>query len=109
MKAKTNRTTVDLSQYPDLVVIYLGMRVNVLAGVKTLIGFGPRISKSVEAKPDGLLLHEPIIYSLRHLGMRQYWRDFESMERWARSEPHRLPGRSIPRQLTDPAWLQAGR
>jgi hypothetical protein len=22
--------------------------------------------------------------------MRQYWRDFESLERWARSEPHRL-------------------
>ena len=21
--------------------------------------------------------------------MRQYWRDFESLERWARSEPHR--------------------
>jgi hypothetical protein len=90
VKAKTNRTTVDLSQYPDLVVIYLGMRVNVLAGIKTLIGFGPKISKSVEAKPDGLLLHEPILYSLRHLGMRQYWRDFESLEKWSRSEPHRL-------------------
>ncbi len=25
-----------------------------------------------------------------HAGMRQYWRDFESLERWARSEPHRL-------------------
>jgi hypothetical protein len=24
-----------------------------------------------------------------HLGMRQYWRDFESLERWTRSEPHR--------------------
>jgi hypothetical protein len=23
-----------------------------------------------------------------HLGMRQYWRDFESMEAWARSMPH---------------------
>jgi hypothetical protein len=22
--------------------------------------------------------------------MRQYWRDFEALERWARSEPHRL-------------------
>lgn len=25
-----------------------------------------------------------------HLGMRQYWRDFESLERWSRSEPHML-------------------
>src|SRR5438552_663691 len=25
-----------------------------------------------------------------HFGMRQYWRDFESLERWTRSEPHRI-------------------
>ena len=24
-----------------------------------------------------------------HLGMRQYWRDLDSLERWTRSEPHR--------------------
>jgi hypothetical protein len=83
------RLTVDLSQYPDLVVIYLGMRVNTLTGIKTLIGFGPNISRAVAEKPDGLLLHENILYSLRHAGMRQYWRDFESLERWARSEPHK--------------------
>lgn len=86
------RTTVDLSPYPDLVVIYLGMRVNAFAGLKTLLGFGPRISDSVKAKPDGLLLHEPLIYSLfpLHMGMRQYWRDFQSLETWSRSEPHRI-------------------
>ncbi|HEX8985641.1 MAG TPA: DUF4188 domain-containing protein [Bryobacteraceae bacterium] len=90
MKPHANRTTVDLSAYPDLVVIYLGMRVNALAGIKTVLGFGPKISRAVEARPDGLLLHEPIFYSLRHIGMRQYWRDFDSLERWSRSEPHRL-------------------
>jgi hypothetical protein len=86
-----DRRTVDLSTYPDLVVIYLGMRVNALTGLKTLLGFGPKIARSVEAKPDGLLLHEDLIFSLfpPHLGMRQYWRDFESLERWARSDPHR--------------------
>ena len=42
------RRTVDLSAYPDLVVIYLGMRVNAITGLKTLIGFGPKISKSVD-------------------------------------------------------------
>jgi hypothetical protein len=80
-----------LSSYPDLVVIYLGMRVNTLAGLKTLIGFGPRIAKSVDARPDGLLLHENMLFSLMpmHAGMRQYWRDWESLERWSRSEPHR--------------------
>jgi hypothetical protein len=66
------------------------MRVNTLTGIKTVMGFGPQISKSVEARPDGLLLHENVLFSLRHLGMRQYWRDFESLERWSRSEPHRL-------------------
>jgi hypothetical protein len=30
----------DLSSYPDLVVIYLGMRVNSSAGLRTLISFG---------------------------------------------------------------------
>jgi len=89
---KVNRQTVDLSGYPDLVVIYLGMRVNTFMGIKTILGFGPQISKSVAAKPEGLLLHEPIIYSVfpMHAGMRQYWRDFESLERWSRSEPHML-------------------
>ena len=86
------RKTVDLSQYPDLVVIYLGMRVNALTGMKTLLGFGPKISRAVDAKPDGLLLHEPIVFSLfpPHTGMRQYWRDFQSLETWSRSEPHKI-------------------
>jgi hypothetical protein len=88
---KVNRQTVDLSGYPDLVVIYLGMRVNTLTGLKTLIGFGPRIERGVAAKPDGLLLHESFLMSLfpMHAGMRQYWRDFESLEKWTRSAPHR--------------------
>jgi hypothetical protein len=89
--SNVDRRTVDLSGYPDLVVIYLGMRVNAVTGIRTLLGFGPRIGRSVEARPDGLLLHENLIFSLfpPHAGMRQYWRDFESLERWARSEPHR--------------------
>ncbi len=91
MESKVVRRTVDLSAYPDLVVIYLGMRVNTLTGLKTLAGFGPQIGRAVNARPDGLLLHESVFYSLfpPHVGMRQYWRDFESLERWARSEPHR--------------------
>lgn len=91
MNTQVDRRTVDLSGFPDLVVIYLGMRVNTLTGFKTVFGFGPKIAKSVEAKPDGLLLHENLIFSLfpPHAGMRQYWRDFASLESWARSEPHR--------------------
>ena len=89
---KVNRQTVDLSGYPDLVVIYLGMRVNTFYGLKTVFGFGPQIKNAVAANPDGLLLHEAIIYSIfpMHAGMRQYWRDYDSLERWSRSEPHML-------------------
>ena len=90
MKSSVKRRTVDLSNYPDLVVIYLGMRVNAWYGLKTLAGFGPRTQGAVAAAPPGLLLHERVIYSLfpPHVGMRQYWKDFDGLERWARSEPH---------------------
>jgi hypothetical protein len=90
-RKRVQRRTVDLSGYPNLVVIYLGMRVNAWTGLKTLLGFGPKIARSVAEQPDGLLLHENLLYSLfpPHAGMRQYWRDFESLEAWARSQPHR--------------------
>jgi hypothetical protein len=92
MPTSVNRRTVDLSQYPDLVVVYLGMRVNRITGLKTLIGFGPKIAQSVEAQPDGLLRHENFVFSLfpMHAGMRQYWRDIDSLLKWTRSDPHRL-------------------
>jgi len=91
MPTRVQRRTVDLSAYPDLVVIYLGMRVNRITGIKTLLGFGPKIAASVESHPDGLLLHENFIFSLfpMHAGMRQYWRDQESLLKWTRSDPHR--------------------
>ena len=91
MNSKVERQTVDLSAFPDLVVIYLGMRVNAWTGVKTLFGLGPQIKNSVDQKPEGLLLHENFIISLipLHVGMRQYWRDFDALEAWSRSAPHR--------------------
>ncbi len=92
MSTAVTRRTVDLSPYPDLVVVYLGMRVNRLTGLKTLLGFGPKIAGSVAAHPDGLLQHENFVFSFfpMHAGMRQYWRDMESLLAWTRSEPHRL-------------------
>ncbi|RUP35042.1 MAG: DUF4188 domain-containing protein [Mycolicibacterium sp.] len=87
-----DRQTIDVSAYPDLVVVYLGMRVRRPRGILRLLGLGPQIKKSWKDQPDGLLLHEDLIWSLipPHLGMRQYWRDFDSLERWTRSEPHKL-------------------
>jgi len=96
------RTTVDLSQYPDLVVIYLGMRVRSLRGLWTVLAFGPRIKAAVDARPDGLLLHEDLFFSFfpPHVGMRQYWRDFDALETWARTSPHAEWWRKF---LRDPA------
>lgn len=100
--ARAVRETVDLSGYPDLVVIYLGMRVNATRGLRTLAKTGARIRQGVAAGPEGLLRHEFMLLSLvpPHLGMRQYWRDFDSLERWARSDPHRAWWSEL---LADPA------
>ncbi|OLL21341.1 MULTISPECIES: phenylacetaldoxime dehydratase family protein [Rhodococcus] len=89
---RVDRSTIDLSGYPDLVVVYLGMRVNRPRGLLRMLGLGPQINRSWKDKPDGLLLHEDFIWSLLppHAGMRQYWRDLDSLERWTRSDPHRL-------------------
>lgn len=92
MRTSVERQTVDLMSYPDLVVIYLGMRVNAFRGIKTLFGLGPQIAAAGESKPVGLLhCEQNIIYGIFpfHIGMRWYWRDFESMESWTRSKPHR--------------------
>jgi hypothetical protein len=43
MKSAIQRQTVDRSAFPDLVVIYLGMRVNARTGMKTVFGLGPQI------------------------------------------------------------------
>lgn len=90
MMLKSQRCTVDLSTYPDLVVIYLGMRANSFRGLWSLLRTGPEISRAVAEKPDGLLLHESFIMSLwpLHLGMRQYWRDFDALEAWTRKGQH---------------------
>ena len=92
MQSKSNvtRQTVDLSSFPDLVVIYLGMKVRSPRGLLTVVSFGPRIAGAVAENPPGLLLHESLLYSIfpLHVGMRQYWRDFDSLEAWARALPH---------------------
>jgi hypothetical protein len=91
MPATVHRQTIDLSGHPDLVVIYPGLRVNALNGIKTALGFGPQTDASVAAKPHGLLPHKRIYYPFYppNIGMRQYWGDRDSLLAWTRSEPHR--------------------
>ncbi len=55
MKSSVDRQTVDLSAFPDLVVIYLGMKVQTLKGLKTFLWLGPEIDKGPHqlGLPDG--------------------------------------------------------
>lgn len=83
------RTTVDLSSYPDLVVMLLAIRLDSPRGVPTMLKFMRRMRSASEAKPDGLLHHDLLFFPWRQVGMRHYWRDFDALERWARAPPHR--------------------
>lgn len=89
--ARVNRQTVDLSEYPDLVVIYLGMQVYSFRGLLALGRLGKGIRQvHKKIKPDGLLAHEDFAFAQfpLHVAFRQYWRDFDSLERWTRELPH---------------------
>jgi hypothetical protein len=46
VKTNVDLRTVNLSAYPELVVIYLGMRVRTFPGIKTLLGLGPQIGNA---------------------------------------------------------------
>ena len=94
--SKPERYTVDLAEHPDLVVIYLGMRVEEPRGLETLQRLGPQIQAAVEERPDGLLLHENLTYSEEplHVGMRQYWRDHDALEAWSLRSRTRRGGRT---------------
>lgn len=88
--ARVHRQTVDLSAYPDLVVIYLGMQVYSVRGLSTLGRLLLQIQRVRRARPDGLLGHEDFAFAQfpPHLAFRQYWRDFDSLEAWTREQPH---------------------
>ncbi|MEU1546503.1 DUF4188 domain-containing protein [Nocardia sp. NPDC005745] len=56
-----------------------------------LLGLGPELHRSHKDRPDGLLLHEDVVWALfpPQRGARQYWRDLDSLEAWTRTAPHR--------------------
>lgn len=94
------RRVPDFSDYPGLIVIMLGMQVRTSYGVKTLLGFAKPIDMAGAGRPDGLLhFDNRIIFNLypMHIGMRWYWRDMDSLETWAQSEPHRIWWRDFQR------------
>lgn len=93
LRTPVDRKTVDLTAYPELVVIYLGMRIRTLRGLLTMLRNRSQIESAGEERPHGLLHYENnIVFSFfpLHVGMRWYWKDFESLERWARSDTRRF-------------------
>lgn len=89
MTASAQPSSVDLSAFPDLTVVYLGMQVTRLRGIATVLGFGRPLAAIGRDKPDGLLHQEFFLWALDHVGFRQYWRDFDSLERFTKADPHR--------------------
>ncbi len=83
-----DRRSVDLSGYPDMVVIYLGYRATSLKGVRSLLRIGPGLRAIQKDPPPGLLAHETMWFGFLHPGFRQYWRDFESLEAFTRAPQH---------------------
>ena len=54
---RITRTTVDLSGFPDLVVVYLGMKPSSLRGLKAMGRTRKEIQASVAARPDSFPNH----------------------------------------------------
>ena len=108
--SRPRRDSVDLAGYPDLVVVYLGFRVGRLRGLRALLGIGRGLSQVQREMPDGLLAHENLVYGLNHIGMRQYWRDLESLEAFTRSDPHKTWWRDFSRDAAGNGfWHEAYR
>ncbi|WP_419758199.1 monooxygenase family protein [Acidisoma sp.] len=84
----STKVSVDLSPYPDLVVVYLGFRARGLSGIRRMMSLGKGFRAIEESPPDGLLRNEFVLWGWMHVGMRQYWRDLTSLEVFTRSAPH---------------------
>jgi hypothetical protein len=88
MTATTRRETVDLAAYPDLIVVLLGFHIRRLRSLPALAGIGRGLAAIAREPPDGLLRDERCLYAWNHLGIRQYWRDPDSLEAFTTAEPH---------------------
>ena len=82
------RRSVDLSAYPDLVVIYLGYRAAGARGLVSLAKIGLGLRRLRRAFPPGLLAHESFMLGPFHVGFRQYWTDLSSLQTFTRAPQH---------------------
>lgn len=95
MQVPVNRQSVDLSNYPDIVMIMLGFKLKGWRGLLALRRIGPGLRQIARDRPEGLLAHEGMMFSPMHIGFRQYWRDLDTLEQFTRSEPHSAWWRQI--------------
>lgn len=82
------RETVDLSQYPDLVVIDLGFQVRRWAGIPALLRIGKGLGEIARTPPPGLLFSRRMLIAWNHVGIRQYWSDQASLLSFTKAQPH---------------------
>jgi hypothetical protein len=82
------RQSVDLSAYPDMIVIYLGFRITSLRGLPGLLRIGRGLRQLQMNPPEGQLAADTFMFGPLHVGLRQYWRDIDSLEAFTRSDPH---------------------
>lgn len=99
MQSTTLRETVDLSDHPDLIMILLGLKIRSPRALLALGDVGRGLSAIRRDPPDGLLANQHVLFGWNHVGIRQYWRDFESLQRFTRDAPHALWWKSF---LKDP-------
>ena len=88
MQSKTLRETVDLSSFPDLMMLILGFKLRRLRALPSLLGIGRGLAQVQRNPPEGLLRHEQSMLGWNHVGIRQYWRDRDSLEAFTRTAPH---------------------
>ncbi|WP_298967290.1 DUF4188 domain-containing protein [uncultured Methylobacterium sp.] len=99
MQPAALRETVDLSGHPDLVVILLGLKLRRVRALRALPDLGRGLSAIRRDPPDGLLFDQRFLFGWNHIGIRQYWRDLDSLERFTREAPHGVWWKSF---LKDP-------
>lgn len=88
MQPSISRQSVDLSNYPDLVIILLGLKLRSLKALPTFLSVGRGLSALRKDPPDGLLADQQFLFEWNHVGIRQYWRDPEALETFTRQAPH---------------------
>lgn len=88
MQRKPERETVDLSGFPDLIVVLLGFKVRSPRALLALRDVGRGLTAIQRDPPDGLLANQSCLFGWNHVGIRQYWRDLDSLEGFTRQNPH---------------------